>query len=329
MKYLKNYENYNSERIDEGVKEWMLAGLITLSSFAGLSQAPKRGDISKDDIKKAELVQQKIEDGDSTILNLFNEVDIIKNKENLEKLKSVDVSKVDVIKTPSKKRAKSLIKSGYTMLSIEEIKDTIVSFNDEIKTGTKLTLTFDSDVAFETAGYNLSDDYKTALVDTLDYLLSRGSDIKMITIESSTDKEPISIGNEKLAKLRSDGVYKELEDLGLSDNVEVKNLPNQGPDIYTKVMSKEERSKAREKTADFRYVKIVIELEEDVKPAKSEKVIEVLDKYKMEFIRPVQKAMEKPKKPGRSKVEKKQKIESVKKGGKKEFCGIDGTKCYF
>jgi flagellar motor protein MotB len=327
MKYLKNYENYNRERIDEGVKEWMLAGLMTLSSMAGLAQAPKRGDISKDDIKKAELVQQKIEDGDSTILNLFSEVDIIKNKENLEKLKSVDVgSKVDVIKTPSKKRAKSLIKSGYTMLSIEEIKDTIVSVNDEIKTGTKLTLTFDSDVAFETAGYNLSDDYKVALIDTLDYLLSRGADIKMITIESSTDKEPISIGNEKLSKLRSDGVYKELEDLGLSDNVEVKNLPNQGPDIYNKGMSREERLSAREKTADFRYVKIIIELEEDVKPTESEKVVEVVNRYKMEFIRPVQNSMKKPKKPGRSKVEKKQKIKSIKKEGKNK---IPKTDCYF
>ena len=331
MKYLRKYKDYNHERIDEGAKEWILSGLITLASMAGIAQKPENISITKNDVKKAEMVQKKIEMGDSSVMNLFSDAEIELNKQNLESLKKVDIdTEITKIKTPSKKRAKSLIKSGYVVLSVDEIKDTIVTREDKIGTSTIITLNIDSDVAFKTAGYELSEDYKQSLLDTLNYLSSIGDDvIKSIKIESSTDKEPISIGNEKLSKLRSDGVYNDLIDLDISpDIIEVKNLPDQGPDIYKKSMSSEERNTARNKTSEFRYVKIEIEIEYVIKPHVDDiEIIDVIEKYKFELIRPVKKAMKKPKKPGRTKVGKpKIKILKIdKKNGNKIIPKTDCT----
>ena len=331
MKYLKNYKVYKQERIDEGAKEWILSGLITLASMAGISQKPESISITKDDIKKAEMVQKKIEMGDSSVMNLFSDAEIEFNKKNLESLKDVDIeTEITKIKTTSKKRAKSLIKSGYVVLNVDEIKDTIINREDKISTSTIIVLNMDSDVAFKTAGYELTEDYKKSLIDSLSYL-SRDGIINSIKIESSTDKEPISIGNEKLSKLRSDGVYKNLVDLGISsDIIEVKNLPNQGPDIYKKRMSSEERKVAREKTSDFRYVKIVIEIEKEIKSHEDDiKVIDVIEKYKIELIRPIQKAMKSPKKPdkpGRTIDKPKIKIISI---DKKDSKIVPKTDCFF
>lgn len=267
MKYLKKYESYNQERIDEGAKEWILSGLITLASMAGITQTKSTTtEFDKNKIKKAELVQQKIESGDSSVMDLFSKADIELNKKNLESLKDVnfkkDKVKMDVFETGNIGLVKRYLKRGYTLNKVEVLSsDTIVKKGQGVIITDTIELNYNSDVLFETAGFSLNREYKNDMKNILDSLVSSDIIITKVKIESSTDKEPIKIGNKKLAELRSNSVLEFLTDLDYNYDIEVVNLPDQGPDIYKTDMSSSDRTKARKKTSKFRYVKLIIEYE--------------------------------------------------------------------
>lgn len=275
----------NKENLNEGVREWVLTGLITLSSLAGLTQSqPKKGRITTNDIRKAELVQQRLQDGDSTLINLLDKIDIERNKENLDKLKSVDIGTESTkVGTRNVSRVKALQKSGYSITDIMLEKDTIVTQNDVFKISSIIEFNLESDVVFGSGKYEIESTYLKNLMDTLNILINKG-DIKNVLVVSSTDKEPIRMGNDKLSQLRSNSVVKFLSEIGV-ENIKVRNLPNQGPDLYHSEMSKVERVEARKETEKYRYVKLLVEFEEDVKPIKKEQFVEVVDRYRFELTR--------------------------------------------
>jgi outer membrane protein OmpA-like peptidoglycan-associated protein len=279
-------ENVNKGVIEEGPKEWLLAGLLTLSSLAGLAQTKKTTEYDENRIKVAELVQKKIEKGDEDVYQLFDKANIDLNKQNLDKLKSVDIDgvKMDVIKTGSKSIAKSKLKQGYVLSDIKISSDTILKRGDAVYMGDTITLDYGSDVAFKTANYELTDSYKQNLLNTINDIVSNNGTITKVTVESSTDKEPIRMGNQKLAELRSNSVLNVLNSMGV-ENVQVVNLPDQGPNVYTRTMSTQERTEARQETSQHRYVKITIEYEVEVMVPTDETVKEVINKYKYEMVK--------------------------------------------
>ena len=63
------------------------------------------------------------------------------------------------------------------------------------------------------------------------------------------------MGNQKLAELRAESISRYFNGVD-SINVDIK--PDQGPNIYSKTMSKSERDSARIKTAEYRYCKITV-----------------------------------------------------------------------
>lgn len=303
MKWVKSYESFKKEeKLEEGVKEWLLAGLITLSSLAGISQTKQNSiDYNPDKIEAAMTIQDKIEKGDSSIIDLFNKADIEMNKKNLEDLKGVDLKKdnvkLDVFQTQNMFLVKNKLKQGYTLNKVELAKsDTIVKKVEFLLINDVVELNFDSDVMFKTAGYEISDEYKERIITFISDLKSEGfgaiidhelgDDVVItgITVESSTDKEYIKMGNEKLSELRSNSIAGVLNGIGLSD-IKINNLPEQGPDLYSKNMSSSERDTAREKTSEFRYVKLYIEYEIPVEPLPDETIIEVVDKYRYELVK--------------------------------------------
>lgn len=292
MKWVKSYESFrNEEKLDEGAKEWLLAGLMTLASLAGISQTKQNSiDYNPDKIEATMTIQDKIEKGDSSIIDLFNKADIEMNKKNLEDLKSVDLKKnnvkLDVFQTQNMFLVKNKLKQGYTLNKVELAKsDTVVTKVEFLLINDVVELNFDSDVMFKTAGYEISDEYKERIITFISDLKS-GGDVVItgITIESSTDKEYIKMGNQKLSELRSASIADVLNGIGLSD-IKIHNLSEQGPDLYSKNMSSSERDTAREKTSEFRYVKLYIEYEIPVEPLPDETIIEVVNKYRYELVK--------------------------------------------
>jgi len=108
---------------------------------------------------------------------------------------------------------------------------------------------------FLTGKFELNQYVKDNIESEIDLIMSKGGVITNYAIESSTDKEPIKMGNDVLAQKRAEAIKKELSSIGVHDSlISIKTLPEQGPDIYTKTMTPKERSDARLETKDFRYV---------------------------------------------------------------------------
>ena len=139
---------------------------------------------------------------------------------------------------------------------VDSKSDTIRSGNDTVIVYTEsLDFTINSDGMFVTGGYQLSPKGIESIQAIKDSIEQVGGQIESVMIESSTDKEPIKMGNQKLAELRAESVSKYFNDV---DSVDVDVKPDQGPNIYNKTMSKSERDSARKETAEYRYVKITI-----------------------------------------------------------------------
>jgi outer membrane protein OmpA-like peptidoglycan-associated protein len=279
-------EDTNKDILEEGPKEWLLVGLMTLASMAGLSQTKQSGEFDKNRVEAAELVQKKLERGDDDVYQLFDKTNIELNKENLNKLKSVDVdgAKMDVVKTGSKSMVKSKLKQGYVLSDVKITSDTILKKGDAVYMGDTITLDFSSDAAFRTGTFNLTETYKQDLLNRINEIYKINGKVTKVTVESSTDTEPIRMGNQRLAELRSNSVVDFLNTNGVG-NVEVVNLPDQGPSVYTRTMSTQEREQARQQTSQYRYVKITIEYEVEVEVPSEQTVEEIVNKYKFEMVK--------------------------------------------
>jgi len=275
-------EILKEEILEEGFNNWALTGLITLASLVGLKAQDTPMDSSY--IKAAELIQDKLESGDEDLYKLFSDAQIKLNDKNLEKLKSVsekdfEDAKLEIYNTKSKSRLKSKQKQGFTVSDIKITKDTILPKYSVVVIEDSLEL--NSDNIFNTGGYELSEESKNNIINIFDALSDNGK-ITSITIESSTDKEPIRMGNDELAKLRAESVKRLVDGFGVS-NVKIKTTPNQGPDVFIKNMSKEDRVKAREQTEQYRHVKISVvqEITLETKTVASK----VINNYEIEMVK--------------------------------------------
>ena len=164
--------------------------------------------------------------------------------------------------------------------------DTIIEKNEPIQIDTIMDTTFGSDI-FKSGDYKLNVDISKELQEFINNINAIGGEINKIFIESSTDKEPIAIGNEKLAELRGLSIASVLSDLGIGmESIDVKHLPEQGPDIYTKTMSSEEREQARKLTEKYRYVKISFDVTVHSKQRDTSKVVDIIKTIEVTLVRP-------------------------------------------
>lgn len=169
-------------------------------------------------------------------------------------------------------------KEGWTLDSVKS--DTLhkiiqVQKPDTLVHVTDLSFDIDGD-QFLTGKFELSPYVKAEILAEIDNISAKGGTITNYAIESSTDKEPIKMGNDVLAQKRAEAVSDELVKLGISDSIiTVKTLPEQGPDLYSKAMTAKERMDAREDTKEFRYVKVHI--------LYYDKSIKVIPEVKKEF----------------------------------------------
>jgi len=286
-------ENKDSEVLEEGVKEWMLIGLMTLGSISGIKA--QKGSVSSDHIKAAELVQDRLQSGDKELVKYFDKADIELNKDNLKELLDVDSDDIKTFKTRYISTAKGKIKQGYAIESVNITRDTLIS---ELPSGTKLDTTLNVDLSgnlFDEGKFELNNQTVSELSDILKVIELNGGTINSIVIESSTDKQRISPelepklvdaigkgGNEGLSTLRNNKVKDYIISLGVDSSVVKQDIKwEQG---------KGEDNAETPQDPSARYVIVVIDVSYDVAGLPSDSTVgEITEKVYFVLVKKTEK----------------------------------------
>jgi hypothetical protein len=184
---------------------------------------------------------------------------------------------------------KSEISSDTTKGNVTK---TIVTIKDTVE------LELGNDNLFITGGYTLSSDGVNLITSAMDSIKDSGGRIISVNIESSTDAERVlkfksdedPTGNIKLASLRTKSVSNLITDLDSNVTITYREIPNNGSDVvstnqFLKVKDdKVVLTALREKTSEYRYVKIkmVVEYKQEL-PEENPKPEDIVKKYRFEL----------------------------------------------
>lgn len=253
-------QDLNGTMLNEGWKDVLLG--IALLTGVGMNQSQAqvaKKALSNDDVKrKIESTLQDTATLNQITKNLSPEVKekITKNANKaLEDLESKHGRVTSTVRANDDTQLSSRLKQGYALTNVETKTDTINRKDTVIVYTESLDLTIKSDGMFVPGGYELSPEGIKSIQAIKDSIEKVGGQIESVNIESGTDREPIKMGNQKLSELRAESISRYFNDVD-SINVDIK--PDQGPNIYSKTMTKSERDSARIKTAEYRYCKITV-----------------------------------------------------------------------
>ena len=312
----------DKELIEEGFKEFILGAALVLSQAVGgkmLAQSGHNKEIANKAVENKEIMAQiksTLEDEQKTkelsdslvklgisnpeellaknadrVVNAFNRLS--NDKKMTYRL---DTKAVDNLKSLSKE-----LKKGYALKDKEVSTDTIKK-EVQITTNVKDTIDveFGSDKFFVTGGYELSQSGVDSIKEIINAIIKQGGEILSINVESSTDAERIvkyindydETGNIELAKLRSKSVTDLVSTLAGDSRITHREIPNNGSDIVSTeeflsvANDKGATAALREKTSEFRYVKMTITaVFTDTKPAPSEPTSEIIKTYRFELVK--------------------------------------------
>jgi outer membrane protein OmpA-like peptidoglycan-associated protein len=181
---------------------------------------------------------------------------------------------VDTKVVKNLQQLKGKLSQGYALKNAEISTDTVQG--QQAPTPISITDTMEinlgSDNLFVTGGFTLSSAGKDTIKMAIEEIAKQGGKIQSVEIESSTDAEEIvkfiskddPTGNIKLSNLRTQSITNELTQLGVNSNITHREIPNNGSDVVSTQQFKKYTTnrnateQLREKTADFRYVKIKI-----------------------------------------------------------------------
>lgn len=174
---------------------------------------------------------------------------------------------------------------GESIKSIVTVLDTV-----ELELG--------NDNLFSTGGFTLNSDGVSIITNTLDSIQKAGGRVISLNIESSTDAErtPKFISNEdptgniRLASLRTKSVTDLFNDLDSNITISHREIPNNGSDVVSTSQflkykdNKEVLTALREKSSEYRYVKLkmVVEFKQEV-PEENPKPEDIVKKYRFEL----------------------------------------------
>jgi outer membrane protein OmpA-like peptidoglycan-associated protein len=300
-KVISHVKGGNGDIIEEGWKEVVLGAAMLLGSNFGGNKvmAQKANDV----INKTEVLQgikSTLEDS-SGIQKLSSYIRMSpdeltnyleKNSERIEGKFNKAAKNSNITLSLDAKDVKggrssitSKVKQGYAVTGIEVSSDTIIEQGQVVYLQDTVELAYKNDEIFVTGQYQLKPETMNDINETITLIEEMGGVISKVNVEASTDKEPIKIGNEKLANNRVNSVLEVLKSLGINVEISVNTLPNQGPNIYSGNMTQQERESARQETSEFRYVKIsfvVVVGEEVLKP---EPLIKIVERIEVKFVK--------------------------------------------
>lgn len=306
VSHVKSGSN-EQEVIEEGWKEVALGAALLLGATFGGNKAMAQQ--ANDAINQTEILQNiktTLED-DEGIAKLADYISTRKNVITPEQLKTYMSNNADKVESDfelaAKKKKINLsldikdvrgqkhgIKSkithqGYAVSDIKITSDTILQPQDVVYVQDTIDIAYSNDDMFVTAKYELKPAVMNDINQTIENIQAMGGKVVGVNIEASTDKEPIKMGNQQLAQNRANSVKSVLGSFGITSDISVNLLPDQGPDVYSRTMNSQQRKEARKKTAEYRYVKVsfvVVVAEKVVTP---EPLYRVVKKVQVELVR--------------------------------------------
>jgi len=287
--------------LEEGFKEIALSLLM----LAGATLSGQNQAVAQDALDNTEIIQQV----DNVLNNPAKFASIVKMidsklpnggeliKKNAEKIKTTvnyleaKGAKDGKVRTATAKTPSELsdrLRQGYAVSDVNITRDTILPEGSTVTVQDTVDFKWSSDNFFVTAGFDLNEAAADSLGSVINELKTSGGRILGISIESSTDTEPIKMGNEKLAQLRANNVKEFVTGLDLNDaTVKIITKPNSGPEVYSKGMSKGERINARIKTSEYRYVKVkIIVIFDEV--SEEETAPQIIEKHEVKLVKIIQ-----------------------------------------
>ena len=257
-KKIKSYKDFIDNKIneEEDLKNWAVGTAMAASALNPFSKALASDspvDKSKTSIETS--VQSKEKEDDGKTFHWGKE----KSKSHTSVKTGTEAAR--------KKQADYLVGQGWTLdsTSVDTLwREVQVQSPDTVVTEHKFKFDVEGD-QFLTGKFQLNQNVVEGINGAIEQVQSENGVITDFQIESSTDKEPIVMeyegmsGNEALAHRRADAVEDELVRIGVDDSIiSIVTKPEQGPDVYKKDMTKEERTEARKQSAASRYVTISI-----------------------------------------------------------------------
>jgi len=306
IKYGKVKPQLNeSELLEEGAKEWAMAGLMALASMAGMAQDKLKGSDEGDlnhYIEAADEFKSKLADESSAEYNLFTQATKDMNAQNIEAIKNVDPKDEMVIKTFKTKNlgtATSKVNNdGGIITDIVITSDTVWNdIPDPLEIDSIIETNIEGNL-FVSGGFDLNEDVANELSFQFKAITTSNSELVKVTINSSTDKEPVtkelaqlliskkySGDNEGLAKARKDGIYNHLKKMGVDTSLIDLNIEwEQGPDVYSPDMGDDARTSARELpgTSSARNVGVTWNVKKMLQGEATASVKKVIEEYLIE-----------------------------------------------
>lgn len=228
MNRLKTFEQFETDNIQEGIKDYLLGGLATLGSLASTPQ------VSGQTTKPAEIRQVQTNKKDLLGRPLTSPPSL-----KAEKIDKYSHLQTTMAENPSPEEDARLKSKGWTPVWTDSID---VKTEWGVKKGVRkpsIEMKSNNDKFFELGGYNLTEEIKEKIKGRVD---SMGTDLDSIQIEASTDKTPVTPklkrdleskgytpDNYGLSKARSQSIKSFLVSLGI-DGSKIKevNLAEQG-----------------------------------------------------------------------------------------------------
>lgn len=302
------------ELLEEGWKEVLLG--VAMLMGVGLTGVNKA--MAQDALKNSETMSQikaTLEDENKTqeLAKAFQEKGM-KNPDtllakNAEKIKDKFNEVADDNKISYKVSNKVVdnltsldveLARGYALKKSEISSDTIkgAAVKSIVTIRDTVELELGNDNLFFTGGFTLNSEGVSIITNTLDSIQNAGGRIISLNIESSTDAERTPkfkseedpTGNIKLASLRTKSVTDLVSDLDSNITITHREIPNNGSDIVSTSQflkykdNKEVLTALREKTSEYRYVKLkmVVEFKQEL-PDENPKPEEIIKKYRFEL----------------------------------------------
>ncbi len=294
-----------SELLEEGVKGWVMTGLIALASMTGQGQNKVNAEDEQDIqhyIDAAQKVQQEIEkDPEKAIL--FKDAAKQMNINNLNALLQVDPKDEVVIKnftTNNLKTVDTRVKHGEVITDIQIKTDTVWS---DLPESLELLSDIESNIdgnLFISGTFDLNPDIAEELSFQFQRINDDNSTLKNVTIHSSTDKEPLkqstinrlvnsgySGDNEGLSKARKNTIYNYLvKTLKINENLITLDVVwEKGPDVYSSDMSDAERQAAKDLpgTTKARNVSVDWSVTKELQGESNEPIYKLVHKYQVQL----------------------------------------------
>lgn len=313
-------EGPDKEIIEEGVKDWVLGAALIIAQAIGSNAMAQSGHnkvVADKAIHNKEIMGQiksTLEDSTKTAdlvsamekLGMKNPTDLL--AKNADKVASefnrvaadnklsyhVDTKAVDNLKALNIKLAQ-----GYAVKDIQSTNDTVKSNTPSITVNDTLDVNFGSDNFFITGGYELSPAGIDSINSAIDAIHNQGGKILTVNVESSTDAEQIvkfknandPTGNIQLAQLRAKSVIDYVNSKADGASITHREIPNNGSDVvntkgFLNVANDKVATQAlRQKTSEFRYVKLSISAVFEHKAPAGETPPNVIKKYRYEIVK--------------------------------------------